>query len=81
MDLINKFVSFLDTDLARVLPPELVGEIGQYFFWNFHLDKNITYDDLCKLSQYISYLDLEDNKKIVSLPPDLPNLLELYLGQ
>ena len=69
----------MDSDLASIFPPEMVGEIGQRFFWDFHLDKDITYDDLFKLSPYISYLDLGWNHKIVSFP-DLPGLQILKLG-
>ncbi len=81
MDSINKFLSFLNTNLSNIFPPELVGEIGQRFFLKFKLDKDITYDDLFKLSPYISSLNLGLNEKIVALPPNLPNLQSLNLGR
>ena len=72
----------MNTDISRLkrLPPELVGEIGQLFFRGFILDKEVIYDDLLKLSPYISYLDLGYNNNIEALPPDLLNLKTLLLG-
>ncbi len=78
MEIINKFTSFLDLDLASIFPPELVGEIGQRFFWNFYLNKDITYDNLFKLSPYISCLHLGSNNRIKQLPR-LTNLQKLHL--
>ena len=64
MNSIDKFASFLDSDLALIFRSDLVGEIGQRFFWEYKSDVDITYDDLFKLSPYISYLDLGYNNRI-----------------
>ncbi len=79
MEQINKFRSFLGSDLAYILPPELAGEIGQRYFWEFKSEGGVTYDDLFEISTYLSFLYLGENKKIVALPPDLPNLRGLSL--
>ncbi len=73
MDSINKFLSFLGSDLSRLkwLPPELVGVRFGPRDNDFSGD-SVTY--LLKLSPYISYLHLGKNKKIDHLP-DLPNVL------
>ena len=64
---INLFISFKDTDLAKVVPNDIIFEIGNKFFGIYKVPRNMNIETLNKIGPYINKLILSGNTKIEEL--------------